>query len=853
MMRRLIDKQNQQEASQVLTERDDALAVPSLERASRSAQLLKLQRTHGNRFVQRLLNRADASSPSLTHSDTVQASAFNLQRQADGQTSSSEAPPQVYQALRSTGLPLDPSSKDFFESSFDHDFSHVRLHTDSQAADSAAAVDALAYTVGSDVFFGAGQYAPETSAGQQLLAHELTHVVQQGEGRGAAGISEKLEVGEADDVYEQEAEQVAAQVMRRASRGASASPPVSAAEHSSVSTVRARGANRVARQTPDGGVVSNPDASPAPTAAHAETAAPGTATTAATQTAPAQAVAGTPTATEAKAAETKPAEPTTIKGALASIKVEQHTDEELRLQPESMFKLLPDNSQAKREAFNKALTAIMKLRKASAQAASLKSDQKKAKELAQATKDFEDAQTELDTAIAGVKKLLQSHLEGKDTELKKLRRDASAAQASLNAVKKLGAKADAKKLKEAEDAFKAAQDAVDAREQELADKVDESGEFEPALINRTYYTITIDGEKIDLKDHIEAYATIYANGLDASARNEKKGVVGDTLTNSGLSESRIKILKVISGLEGGFSATQSWDRAVITWGFAQWTGGDQSDLTAALTVIKKVAPEAFKKRFQKYGIDVEKNQLTVSTEEDAPAPAAGEKVDQKKAPPKINKVKGNAAAKAIQESPTLTAVMARAGQDKDIQLAQVKAANDIEINQPLDAKVEVTLTIKPPEEEKPKTPEAKPDDKKTDDKKTAPPPVKATDKATEKATEKAADKDKAKAKKPEPKPEKKKLKVRIGDVITSEYGVGLLANRSVHSGYPSTVNIVKNKLNDYAAKQELQPDDFTDGETINEWGDEAEKLIRPAITEDTSRAKKFKDAGCDDKQGSFVP
>ncbi|HEV7859431.1 MAG TPA: DUF4157 domain-containing protein [Pyrinomonadaceae bacterium] len=845
-MRSLIDKQNQQEASPVLTERDEALAVPSFKQASRSAQLLKLQRTHGNQFVQRLLKRSDSATASHGHADAVQASSFNLQRRADGEASATEAPPQVYQALRSPGLPLDPSSREFFESSFGGlDFSHVRLHTDSDAAQSAASVDALAYTVGSDVFFGGGQYAPETSAGQQLLAHELTHVVQQGAGTGGGGgISEKLEVGEAGDVYEQEADQVAAQVMRRASRGASASPSVSAAEHSSVAPKQARGTNRISRQTPDGGVVSTPVAPPTPTAAHTETAAaPGTAT---------------PTATEAKAAETKPAEPTTIKGALASIQVEQHTDEELRLQPESMFKLLPDNTQAKREAFGKALTAISKLRKASAQVASFTADPKKARELAKATTDFEDAQTEIDAAIAGIKKLLQSHLEGKDAELKKLRRDASTAQANLNAVKKQGAKADPKKLKEAEDALKTAQDAVDAREQELSDKVDESGEFDPALIKRTYYTITIDGEKIDLKDHIEAYATIYANGLDASARSEKKGVVADTLKNSGLSESRIKILKVISGLEGGFSATQSWDRAVITWGFAQWTGGSQSDLTAALTVIKKVAPEAFKKRFQKYGIDVEKNQLVVSSEEDAPAPAAGEKADQKKAPPKITKVKGDAAAKAIQESPSLTAVMARAGQDADIQLAQVKAANQIEINQPLDSKVEVTLTIKPPEEEKPKAAEAKPgdkkpDDKKADDKKTEPMPVKTTDKAAEKTTEKAADKDKAKVKKPEPKPEKKKLKVRVGDVITSEYGVGLLANRSVHSGYPSTINIVKNVLNNHAAKQELQPDDFTDADAINEWADDAEKLIRPAITEDTSRAKKFVDAGCSDAQGSFVP
>ncbi|MCH7936983.1 MAG: DUF4157 domain-containing protein, partial [Proteobacteria bacterium] len=65
------------------------------------------------------------------------------------------------------------------ESRLDYDFSQVRVHTDSPAAESSRAIDALAYTVGQNVVFGAGQYAPKTSEGKQLLAHELTHVVQQ--------------------------------------------------------------------------------------------------------------------------------------------------------------------------------------------------------------------------------------------------------------------------------------------------------------------------------------------------------------------------------------------------------------------------------------------------------------------------------------------------------------------------------------------------------------------------------------------------------------------------------------------------------------------------------------------------
>ncbi len=77
------------------------------------------------------------------------------------------------------GQPLDRATCAFFEPRFGCDFSNVRIHTDVQAAESAQAVNAQAYTVGQDVVFGAGQYAPRTTAGKRLLAHELTHVVQQ--------------------------------------------------------------------------------------------------------------------------------------------------------------------------------------------------------------------------------------------------------------------------------------------------------------------------------------------------------------------------------------------------------------------------------------------------------------------------------------------------------------------------------------------------------------------------------------------------------------------------------------------------------------------------------------------------
>lgn len=85
--------------------------------------------------------------------------------------------------IPSGGRPLAPQTRAFFEPRFGFSFADVRIHDDSQAASSARAVNALAYTVGNDVVFGQGHYSPDSSAGRRLLAHELTHVVQQSPGR----------------------------------------------------------------------------------------------------------------------------------------------------------------------------------------------------------------------------------------------------------------------------------------------------------------------------------------------------------------------------------------------------------------------------------------------------------------------------------------------------------------------------------------------------------------------------------------------------------------------------------------------------------------------------------------------
>ena len=83
-------------------------------------------------------------------------------------------------ALKGKGNPLPPAARAFFEPRFAAGFDQVRVHTDAHAARTASAINARAFTVGSDIAFGAGQYAPDSAQGRHLLAHELTHVVQQG-------------------------------------------------------------------------------------------------------------------------------------------------------------------------------------------------------------------------------------------------------------------------------------------------------------------------------------------------------------------------------------------------------------------------------------------------------------------------------------------------------------------------------------------------------------------------------------------------------------------------------------------------------------------------------------------------
>ena len=128
----------------------------------------------------------------------------DVQRRAASRASSPRrAPAIVHEVVRGPGRPLEPEARASLEPRFGFDFSGVRVHTDGRAAASARAVNALAYTAGNHVVFDEGRYQPSSPAGRRLLAHELTHVVQQ---HGASSTGGPLPLDDPAGAREGEAE-----------------------------------------------------------------------------------------------------------------------------------------------------------------------------------------------------------------------------------------------------------------------------------------------------------------------------------------------------------------------------------------------------------------------------------------------------------------------------------------------------------------------------------------------------------------------------------------------------------------------------------------------------------------------
>ncbi|MGH7486487.1 MAG: DUF4157 domain-containing protein, partial [bacterium] len=205
--------------------------------------MLALQRAIGNQAVQGLMQQAKSDGAAGTamrlpalqlqracacggESSEGECDECRLSRQASGESpGTAQAPGAVGEVMHSTGRPLDPATRTSMDSRFRFDFSRVRIHDDAQAAASTSAVSALAYTVGHHVVFGPGQYSPTTAAGRRLLAHELTHVVQQS----AAGstTAQRFTIGPANSPAEREAEEVAEAVAADAAMSSITETPTS--------------------------------------------------------------------------------------------------------------------------------------------------------------------------------------------------------------------------------------------------------------------------------------------------------------------------------------------------------------------------------------------------------------------------------------------------------------------------------------------------------------------------------------------------------------------------------------------------------------------------------------------------
>ena len=149
-----------------------------------------LQSMVGNRAVQRLLTQRSGDEPYELGPDT--------ETQINSQ--------------RGGGQQLDEGMQKKMGSSLGHDFSSVRVHNSPEADGLNRQLGAKAFTTGTDIFFRQGQYDPDSSSGQELLAHEMTHVVQQSSGLSGSGSG--MTVNAPGDVYEQEADSVASTVLQ---------------------------------------------------------------------------------------------------------------------------------------------------------------------------------------------------------------------------------------------------------------------------------------------------------------------------------------------------------------------------------------------------------------------------------------------------------------------------------------------------------------------------------------------------------------------------------------------------------------------------------------------------------------
>ncbi len=216
---------------------------------ARQAPTLKKEDADASGAEALMHGRTDALTPSAV---------MHLQKTAGNEAVASalEEPSSVKSVIGSGGgSPLDNKIRMTMESQLGADFGDVRVHTGAAASDSAKSVQAYAYTVGSDIVFQSGKYEPESDAGKRMLAHELTHVVQQRsgpvDGTPAPG---GIKISHPSDSFEQAAERSADRVMAGSSStpvAATAAPSIQRAEAEEDDSVQATFIQRAAEEEDD--------------------------------------------------------------------------------------------------------------------------------------------------------------------------------------------------------------------------------------------------------------------------------------------------------------------------------------------------------------------------------------------------------------------------------------------------------------------------------------------------------------------------------------------------------------------------------------------------------------------------
>jgi hypothetical protein len=177
-----------------------------------------LQQTYGNMFVQKLMGREDEGEAEGTPDVSTMPLTAGSSGGADNGVES------AIEQSRGSGQQLPDKTRSKMEGFFGTDFDNVSVHTGAEANRLSRSLGARSFTTGSDIYFGEGEYDPASEGGQKLIAHELTHVVQQG-GTRRQSPQAKLTVGEPDDQYEQEADAAAEAAVKQPDPPAGESSP----------------------------------------------------------------------------------------------------------------------------------------------------------------------------------------------------------------------------------------------------------------------------------------------------------------------------------------------------------------------------------------------------------------------------------------------------------------------------------------------------------------------------------------------------------------------------------------------------------------------------------------------------